>query len=218
MDARVRAAILPAALLDFGPALSRAGDHGFDAVEVVALVERPPEHYEALADSGLFVACAALGSGLPQGYSLDAPAVEAGRAALELLKRQLADAATLGATRAYLRAGAGAAAAGLAQFAEGCALLAAYAARRMVRLCVKPPPGRALAWLETSRPDVGLVLDVAACLASGENPATVVRRAGRRLGHVYLDGEASVELLAVLVEVGYEGALAVPLPAGAEEA
>jgi len=211
VDARVRAAILPAAPADFGPALVRACAYGFGAVEVTALVERPAEHFEALADSGLFVACVALS----EDPSLDAPILANRRAALERLQRQVADAAALGATRAYLSAGAEE---GSARFAEGCALLAAYAARRMVRLCVLPSPGRALAWLETSPPDASLVLDVAACLASGENPAAVVRRAGWRLGHVHLDGEASAELGAALAEVGYEGVLAVPLPPGTGEA
>src|SRR5260221_11714400 len=97
-----RAAILPAAGLDFAAGLRRARALGFSAVEVVARVERPPEHFEALADSGLVVACAAVGFELPPGHTLDVPSVDVRRATVGAMRRQLADAATLGATRAYL--------------------------------------------------------------------------------------------------------------------
>ena len=48
----------PAILLsssEFAAALSQAKARGFKTVEVGALAERPTEHYEALADSGLLV-------------------------------------------------------------------------------------------------------------------------------------------------------------------
>lgn len=216
------AAVLPAAL-DFATALLRSRALGFSAVEVVALAERPPEHYEALAESGLLVACAVVGFGLPEGQSLDAPSVEGRRAAVDLLKRHLADAATLGATRAYLVPGTDTDPGALRRFAEGCGLLATYAAQRMIGLCLKPVTGRALTgaaaaldWLEATGLDgVNLLLNTGTGLSSAEL-AAVVRRAGRRLGHIHLPAPVGTEaapgpLFAALEEMHYNGFLAVPL-------
>ena len=83
---------------DFGSI--RAVDDLSFAVEpgrVVALGDRPPAHLEALADSGLLVGCAAVGRGLPEGHAPDAEDVGLRRAALEEMKRQVADAGRLGA-------------------------------------------------------------------------------------------------------------------------
>src|SRR5215469_13956859 len=117
---------------------------GFRHVDLVAQIDRPAAHLEALADSGLLVSCAALGRDLPPGHTLDAADIGLRRATLELLQRQVADAARLGATTAYLLPGFDASETALTCFAEGCALLADYAAARRIRLCVEHVPGRAL--------------------------------------------------------------------------
>ncbi len=226
--------------LDFAPALRQAAALGFTHVDVVALAERPAEHREALADAGLLVACAPLARGLPEGHTLDAPDVDVRRAALETVKRQIADVAQLGATHAYVIPGAEANADDLARFADACRMLADYAGRRMVRLCVEHVPGRALsdaattlAWLEqVGHPNLALLLDVGHCLLSGEDPAAVIRQAGDRLGYVHFDdndgagdlhwplltGRLTEDVLrATLValrDVKYRGALALELNAG----
>ncbi|MBL8793028.1 MAG: TIM barrel protein, partial [Planctomycetia bacterium] len=146
-------ALLSSLPVSFEEAVRCVTGMGFAHVDVVALAERPAAHREALADSGLIVSCGGIGKGLPDEMSLDAPSVESRRAALEQIKLQIADAARLGATHAYLTAGLDGSADGLQRFAEGCALLADYAAGRMVRLCVEPIPGRAL-------PSAASVLDL----------------------------------------------------------
>src|SRR5438094_56178 len=88
--------------LDFKPALLQAVELGFAHVDVVALGERSPQDLEALAESGLLVACAALGRNLPEGQSLDAAAVEVRRKALDQVKLHVADAGRLGATHGYV--------------------------------------------------------------------------------------------------------------------
>ena len=234
------AAFLPSLPLDFAGAVRQAAGLGFTHVDVVACADRPGSDLEALADAGVVVSCAALGRGLPGGHTLDAGAPAARRAALGALEQQVADAARLGATCAYLVPGQDASAAGLAYFAEGCALLADYAGRRMVRLCVEHFPGRALPdaagtldWLaRVGHANLGLLLDVGHCLLSGEDPAAVVRRAGDRLAYVQLDdndgagdlhwplltgrltGRHLADLAAALGAAGYRGGMDLELNPG----
>lgn len=189
------AAMLTSLPLDFEPAVRRAAALGFSRVDVVAVLDRPASHLEALAEAGVVVGCAALGRGLPAGQSLDAPQAGERRAALDTLKQQLADAARLGATHAYVVPGTDASPDGLARFGEACGLLADFAAQRMVRLCVEHTPGRALPtvagtliWLERlGHPNLALLLDVGHCLLSREQPADAVVEAGPHLGYVQLD-------------------------------
>ncbi|HXG11267.1 MAG TPA: sugar phosphate isomerase/epimerase [Gemmataceae bacterium] len=223
--------------LDFEPAVRRAAGLGFRYVDVVGLADRPGAHLEALADSGLLVCCAAVGRGLPDGQTLDAASVEMRRAALEQMKRQVADAARLGATHCYLVPGIDAGVEGRLRFTEACLALADFAARRMVRLCVEHVPGRALPtvaaaleWLEeVGHDNLALLLDIGHCLISGEDPAEAAERAGTRLGYVHLDDNdgagdlhwplltgqltegALRSFLAALSTIGYGGALTLEL-------
>jgi sugar phosphate isomerase/epimerase len=232
-------AFLTSLPLDFADAVPTATQLGFTHVDVVALTDRPAAHLDALADSGALVQCAALGRNLPSGQTLDATAAALRRAAVETVKRQLADAAHLGATYAYLVPGLDASDAALTRFAEACGLLADYAAGRMVRLCVEHVPGRALsttaatlAWLNgITHPNLSLLLDVGHCLLSGEDAGALVRQAGARLGYVHLDdndGQGDVhwplltgrltqrdleELASALRDINYRGGLALELNA-----
>jgi sugar phosphate isomerase/epimerase len=222
---------------DFPQALLQAQVLGFTHVDVVALVERPPEHLEALADSGLIVSCASLGRDLPEGHSLAAPDVEVRRRTLQLLQAQVADAARLGAVCAYLVPGPDEGDLARTAFGEGCCLLADYAAARQVRLCVEHTPGRMLPtatemldWLTgIDHPNLGLLLDVGHCLLTREDPVGIIRRAGPRLGYVHLDdndgvgdlhwplltGRLTEEQLRgvaeALREIGYQGGMALEL-------
>jgi sugar phosphate isomerase/epimerase len=222
---------------DFAAALTQIAALGFTHVDLVAEVERPAEHLDALADSGLLVSCMALGRNLPAGHTLDAAEVGVRRATLALLERQTADAARLGATTAYLVPGTPGDESALDYFAEGCALLADYAVARRVRLCVEHVPGRALStaaraldWLEQiGHASLGLLMDVGHCLISGEDVGDVVRRAGSRLGYVHLDDNDGLgdlhwpllagrltrrqlaDVIAALRTIGYRGALALEL-------
>src|SRR5262249_6550514 len=130
--------------LDFESALRQLAELDFRYVDVVALGDRPSAHREALAETGLLVSCASLGRGLADGQVLDAPAVAVRRATVEAVKRQIDDAARLGATSCYLVPGLDARPEGLARFSDACTLLADYAGRRMIDLCVEHIPGRAL--------------------------------------------------------------------------
>lgn len=181
--------------LDFEPALRQIAAPGFTHVDPIALVDRPASHLEALAETGLLVSCVSIGRGLPEGCTLDAQDLNRRRIALDLMKQHVADAARLGATRAYVVPGTDTSDEALARFTDAVVLLAEYAAERMVVLCVEPVPGRTLShafatldWLErTGSPSLKLLLDVGHCLITREDPAAVIARAGGRLGYVHLD-------------------------------
>src|ERR1700738_1543312 len=96
------AAMVTSLPLDFAPAVLQIRDLGFTHVDVVGLEHRPVSHLEALADSGLLVACVAVGRGLPGGVTLDAADVTVRRQAVAQVEQQVADAARLGATRCYV--------------------------------------------------------------------------------------------------------------------
>jgi D-psicose/D-tagatose/L-ribulose 3-epimerase len=186
--------------LEFESAVRQAAALGFKYVDVVGLEKRPASHREALADAGLLVSCSAVGRGLPEAHSLDAAGVADRRAAVEEVRRQIADAAQLGATHCYVVPGLEGSADALGRFADSCTHLADYAAGMMVRLCVEHIPGRALstaaatlAWLEALRHgNLYLLLDIGHCLVTAEDAADVVRRAGPRLGYVHCDDNDGV--------------------------
>src|SRR5262249_9239682 len=187
--------LLPSLPLDFELAVKQAAALEFTHVDVVALQERPEAHLEALAGSGLLVACAAVGRGLPEGCSLDSPFVEARRLALAEMKKQVTDAARLGAMHCYVVPGPNASSQGLVRFTEGCARLADFAQQRQVQLCVEHFPGRMLSgasdvldWLQrTGHSNLALLLDVGHCLISKEDPAQVIDQAKASLGYVHFD-------------------------------
>ena len=217
-----------------------AAELSFTHVDVVALEERPAADLEALADAGVVVRCAAVGRGLPDACTPDAVK---GGGRRERMRQQIADAARIGATHAYVVSGIDGSSAGLACFAEACGLLADYAAGRMVRLCVEPIPGRALPsaaavleWLRrTAHPNLALLLDVGHCLLSDEDPAAVARAAGPLLGYVHLDDNDGIgdlhwplltgrltpkhltDLAAALRELRFSGGLSLELKAPASE-
>ncbi len=212
---------------------------GFSHVDLVALVERPPAHLEALAASGLMVSCGAIGKHLPEGATLDAAAVAPRRAALEQMERQILDIARLGGAWAYVVPGKDLTSPARARFSEACALLADYAAGCGIRLCIEHSPGTAyptaaatLGLLEQiGHANLGLLLDLGHCLLSREDPAAVVAAARGRLFYVHLDDNDGVSdlhwplltgrlteevlrgMLAALSEQEYAGGLALELRA-----
>jgi sugar phosphate isomerase/epimerase len=232
-------ALLTSLPLDFESGIRELRMLGFTHVDVVGLAERPQQHLEALADSGLTVSCGAIGRCLPEGCSLDAPALDNRRVALEEMKRQITDIARLGGICGYIVPGKDGSKEAVARFSEACVLLAEFAAGRKLRLCVEHSPGTALpsaaATLDLleqiGHENLGLLVDVGHCLLSHEDPAAVVGSAKSRLFYVHVDdndgvsdlhwplltGRLTEDMLRATVESlvaqGYAGALSLELRA-----
>ncbi len=221
---------------NFATAIRQASSLGFTWVDIVAVVDRPDTDIEALAGSGLVVKCASVGRDLPDHLRFDAENLQHRREALDAMKRQIADAAHLGATHCYVVPGLDGSSDALVRFGECCDLLAEFATSRMMDLCVEHFPGRALAsarqtidWIRGRHPSLRLLLDVGHCLISGEEPAEVVRLASDVLGYVHLDdndgsndqhwplfsGRLTPKMLgdciATLRQIGYSGPLSFEL-------
>jgi sugar phosphate isomerase/epimerase len=212
---------------------------GFEYVDVVGMVDRPMSHREALAETKLVVSCAAVGRDLPGGVTLDATSAESRRIAVDTVKRQIDDAAGLGATYCYVTSGCDGSRQGLIAFAEACALLGEHARQRMVRLCLEHVPGRALptaaSVLNRLSANLYLLLDIGHCQLSSETPAEIIERVGDRLGYVHLDdndgkNDLHLPLLAgimserdlqstftALGRIYYQGPLCLELNAGNEQ-
>jgi sugar phosphate isomerase/epimerase len=198
--------------LPLASALRLAAEEGFTAVVLAAHAERPAADLDALADSGLLVAGAWLGGGLPPNCTLDAADVSRRRSALDVLRRQVADAARLGSTFVFLPPPTDAGEVARTCFVEACGVLAAHAAGRMVRLCLGhattgalPTAAAALALLEAI-PSASLLLDVRESLRAGEDPGGLLRRSADRVGCVLLPAEYN-ELAGRLRAAPYDGPL-----------
>lgn len=113
---------------DLARDLPRVVARGFTHVALEARVDRPVSDLEALADAGVIVAWVRLHG------DLTLADVEARREQLRLLQRQVADAAVLGATVAWLPKAERVSDEQRVYLEEGTALLARYAAARQVEL------------------------------------------------------------------------------------
>lgn len=234
-------AMLTSLPLEFAAALDECRALGFTHVDIVGRVERPAGDLDALADSGLLVSCASIGRDLPEGCTLDALAAPARQQAIDTCRRQLDDAARLGATHAYIVPGLDRSSEALASFASAADQLVAHAGSRHVQLCLEHIPVRALReagqtldWLQ-DHPGLKLLLDIGHCLITKEDPAAVIARAGSLLGYVHLDdndgagdlhwplltGQLTRDVLAAtlraLPAARYAGALAFELNPGNEQ-
>ena len=200
MQYRAVSAMLTSLPLEFEPGVRQAAALGFTHIDVVAQALRSQSHYAVLAEAGLTVSCCSIGRDLPNAQTLDALDITNRRAAVETMKRQLADAALLGATHGYVVSGKDGSADGPSRFAESCRALADFAAGRMVKLCVEHIPGRALStakatldWLEQlAHSNLLLLLDVGHCLITEENAAELIHRAGSQLGYIHFDDNDGV--------------------------
>jgi hypothetical protein len=202
--------------LPFDAAVRLAAEGGFSHVVVAALEDRSPDDYEALADAGVVVAGAIL-SNAPAGCTLDDADVGRRRKAVESMKRQLGDAARLGAQFAILLPASNATAEGRRWFMEACAILADHAAARMVRLAVSHRVGNELP------AQAGFLLDMGECRTAGEILADCVARAGSRLICVRLPADVAASSscsaeLQQLRQAGFRGVVVLSPEAASVEA
>ena len=175
--------------MPFAAALTQAQELGFRYVDIVADADRPVDQLDALADSGLLVWSARrVGKNLPPDWVLDAPGAGAMRRdTLDAMKRQVDDAALLGAQRCPdvvsgprrqpRRPGP------LPRRGVPARPRRRPDAADLRRAGPGPRPGdgrRGVAWLErVGHDNLLLLLDAGHCLISDEDPAQAALRPGR---------------------------------------
>ena len=150
---------------------------------------------DRLAGAGsVNVKCLAADHLMPPGGRLGDPVSQAGRIAVEHVKRSIEEAAELGAEAVYVgppsENGAN-----LRGFEQSVVTLASEAASAGLRFCIEHVPGfilnSAAATVEfakrTGHPNVYALIDIGHCLIVGENPAAAIRAAEDRLGYVHVD-------------------------------
>jgi len=193
---------------------------------------------QAVARSNsLKVSSVAASYGLPEGASLDSPDILSRNEALTHLHRVAHQCKMLGGSAVYLVPGADGSEAALSRFADSLVTAADRAAALGITVGVEHFPGTALpSAAETlefiegiDHPNLGLLFDIGHVLISDEDPAGVIRRAGKRLAYVHLDdndGEGDLhwalldglltvetlgEMFVALKEIEYTGAISLEL-------
>ncbi len=151
---------------------------------------------QAVARShSLQVSSVAASYGLPEGASLDSPDDQSRAETLSRLHRVALQCKELGGSAIYLVPGPDGSKEALARYADSLATAAAKAAALGITIGVEHFPGTALpsaaetlAFIEAiDHPNLGLLFDIGHVQISDEDPAGVIRRAGKRLAYVHLD-------------------------------
>ena len=193
---------------------------------------------QAVAKSNsLKVSSVAASYGLPEGASLDSPDRQSRNEALTHLHRVVHQCRELGGSAVYLVPGTDGSEGALSRYADSLATAADRAAALGITIGVEHFPGTALPsatetleLIETiDHPNLGLLFDIGHVLISDEDPAGVIRRAGKRLAYVHLDdndGEGDLhwalldglltvetlgEMFVALREIEYTGAISLEL-------
>lgn len=175
-------------------------DLGFAWIDIQPQMLATPEVRAHATNLGLGVASVGASFGLPDGAALDSEDAAARATALAHVAQSCTHAASLGASAAYVIPGMDASRAALARFADSMAAAAEQAQSCGVRLCIEHFPGRALdtagatlRFVESvAHPNLYLLYDSGHIQMRNEDPASVIERAGNRLGYVHLDDNDGV--------------------------
>ena len=168
---------------------------GFRWIDIRPEFQKSSAARTAARSLSLQVSSVAASYGLPEGASLDSPDDLSRMEALSHLQGVAHQCKDLGGSAVYLVPGADGSKAALARYAESLATAADRAADLGISIGVEHFPGTALpsaaATLEfieaIDHPNLGLLFDIGHVQISDEDPAGVIRRAGKRLAYVHLD-------------------------------
>ena len=220
--------------------LRQTRELGFDWIDIQPPQLRTLESRLLAQELGLRVSCVGATFGMPPGAALDSADESARNAAFYHAVSAIEHASRVSAEVAYVVPGKDGSAAALHRYGESLIELATAAKSRGIKLAVEHFPGTALptasetlAFIRAlAHENLYLLYDSGHILLSGEDPRTVIRNAGERLGYMHfddndgmddlhwslLDGvlseESLLDTLRAADEIGYSGALSLELSAG----
>ena len=203
---------------------------GFDAIDV-----DPGFSVAGPRRDGLPVSCVAVAHLMADGVRLEAEDDAVRAAAVSHVERALAEAAQLGAARAYVGPASATDQSMRSRYRISVMQLADAAAAHGIRLGIEHFPNRGLPTVastlafirDTGHPNLYVLLDIGHCLITGEDFTACVGEAGDRLIYVHADDNdgtsdqhrglydgliqpAQVEaLFGALTDHGYDGAIGV---------
>ncbi len=174
-------------------ALQRLADLGFAQLDVQAQTYTSSSVRARVNALGMRMRCVGLSFNMDAGAALDSGDATARQRSIDHVERGLDQAANSQIDTAYVVPGDDSDL--LGYFGESLVAIADMAAARHIALGVEHFPGKALPtaagtldYLEALAHDnLYLLMDSGHLQISGEDPAAVIARAGRRLGYVHLD-------------------------------
>lgn len=174
--------------------LKQVADMGFKYADLRPDLTLPMEQILG-TDLAMKISCVAAAYGQPESSGLDRSENQVVVTARTYIEKALEQAATWGATVAYLVPEADSSAAALRRYGDELSGLAEYAAARGIKLGVEHFPGCALptvtATLDFIRavdhPNLYLLMDLGHVQISAEDPVKAVEAAGEQLAYVHLD-------------------------------
>lgn len=210
---------------------------GFDTIDIQPAHQRSLESRLLAQELGLGRSCVGASFGMTAGSALDSEVESQRQRAINHVRSAIKHAADIGASTAYVIPGLEASSGALERYHRSIAQLADEAAEYGIKLAVEhfpgmalPTAGETLAFINRVNHDnLYLLYDSGHIQISGEDPETVIERAGDRLGYVHFDDndgisdlhwsllegvmtdESLLETLRALDSVGYQGSLSLEL-------
>jgi sugar phosphate isomerase/epimerase len=222
--------------LDLDDAIVELAQLGFASIDVppAAATEETRQRIRSLE---LKISCVALERGQPDGIDLGSEDEEKRRHSVAYFCRAIEASAALGAPTAYVTPPIKTDQETRRGWSDSILQLADHAQQHNLCLAIEHFPGRLLPTAsatmdflsELNHPKLALLVDVGHCLISHEEPADIVRNAGRQLGYIHFDdndGESDLhwalmtgvlrqsqieETIDALYQIGYAGGVCLEL-------
>ena len=210
---------------------------GFDTIDIQPAHQRSLESRLLAQELGLRVSCVGASFGMATGSALDSEDESQRHRAINHVSAAIQHAADIGAETAYVIPGLDASSGALERYRRSIAQLADRAADCGIKLAIEhfpgmalPSAGETLALINSIDHDnLYLLYDSGHIQISGEDPESVIKRAGDRLCYVHFDDndgvsdlhwsllegvmtdESLVATIQALDEIGYGGAVSLEL-------
>ena len=181
--------------------LRQVQEIGFDAIDIQPTHQRSLESRLLAQELGLRVSCLGASFGMPAGAALDHADANERQRAVDHILAAIQHAADIGADTVYVIPGADDQPDAIDRYRQSVMRLADAAAAREIKLAIEhfpgmalPTAGGALEFIRQARHEnLYLLYDSGHIQMSGEDPASVIKNAGDKLGYVHLDDNDGIK-------------------------